>query len=79
MACIWYGRYLVDELVEGVLPVGSRLSEADLSGLEGEDRPVLRHPLTITLHVHLAAQEEKYVSLCVSFNLQYIFFRRFTC
>lgn len=43
----------MDELVEGVLAVGARLSEADLSRVEGKHRPVLGHALAVALHVHL--------------------------
>ena len=44
---------LVDELVEGVLPVGSRLAKVDLSGLEGQLLAVHAHALAVALHRHL--------------------------
>lgn len=33
-------RYLVDELVEGVLSVGAGLAEVHLTGREGQHRPI---------------------------------------
>lgn len=44
---------LVDELVEGVLPVGAGLPEVDLPRLVGEGGAVHGHPLAVALHAHL--------------------------
>lgn len=48
--------YLVDELVEGVLSVRARLSEPDLSCLEGQHGAILRHALPVALHIHLQTE-----------------------
>lgn len=48
----------MDELIEGVLPIRARLSEADFARLEGQHRSVLSHALTVALHVHLRAHRE---------------------
>mmetsp|Transcript_55967 Transcript_55967/g.141721 ORF Transcript_55967/g.141721 Transcript_55967/m.141721 type:complete len:370 (+) Transcript_55967:1351-2460(+) len=44
---------LVHQLVEGVLPVGPRLSEVDGSGARGASRAVHLHALAIGLHIQL--------------------------
>ena len=44
---------LVDELVEGVLPIGTGLSKVHLARLEWQPAAIDRHPLTIALHRHL--------------------------
>ena len=44
---------LVDELVEGVLPVGARLTKVNFSGLKWQPLSSNRDSLAIALHRHL--------------------------
>ncbi len=44
---------LVDELVEGVLPIGAWLSKVHLTRLKWQPAAINRHPLTVALHRHL--------------------------
>ncbi len=44
---------LVDELVEGVLPVGARLSKVHLTRLKWQPAAIDCHPLTVALHGNL--------------------------
>ena len=44
---------LVDELVEGVLPIGARLPKVHLTRLKWQPAAINRHPLTVALHRHL--------------------------
>ncbi len=44
---------LVDELVEGVLPVSAWLSKVHLTRLKWQPAAINRHPLTVALHRHL--------------------------
>ena len=44
---------LVNELVEGVLPVGARLPEVDLPALVGQHLAVDAHALAVALHADL--------------------------
>ena len=46
-------RALVDQLVEGVLSVGARLTPEDLAGLGGDGRAVPAHALAVRLHREL--------------------------
>ena len=44
---------LVDELVEGVLPIGTGLSKVHLARLKGQPGAINGHPFPVALHGHL--------------------------
>ena len=44
---------LVDKLIEGVLPIGPRIPEINLSGIVGEAVAINANTLAIALHGHL--------------------------
>ena len=53
---------LVNKLVEGVLPIGTRLSKVYLTRLERQPRPVNGNSFAIALHRHLHRYSSKPVS-----------------